>query len=126
MELDPLVDDVEALEAPRLAEGSSQYGYYPLVLFNTHRIHVCHILYGNIYHQYTPNVSIYTIHGSYGICIWANYNDLTVLPNPGIMVNNVNKRNHPKMAALFRLVNYYNLPRCMESINGGYPQMDGL
>ena len=22
--------------------------------------------YGNIYHQYTPNVSIYTIHGSYG------------------------------------------------------------
>ena len=32
--------------------------------YNTHRIHVC---YGNIYHQYTPNVSIYTIHGSYGI-----------------------------------------------------------
>ena len=31
----------------------------------THRIHVCYI-YGNIYHQYTPNVSIYTIHGSYG------------------------------------------------------------
>ena len=80
-------------------------------------------IYGNIYHQYTPDVSIYTIHGSYGICIWANYNDLTVLPNPGIMVN---KRNHPNMAALFRLVNYYNLPRCMESINGGYPQMDGL
>jgi hypothetical protein len=24
-------------------------------------------IYGNIYHQYTPNVSIYTIHGSYGI-----------------------------------------------------------
>ena len=23
--------------------------------------------YGNIYHQYTPNVSIYTIHGSYGM-----------------------------------------------------------
>jgi hypothetical protein len=23
-------------------------------------------IYGNIYHQYTPNVSIYTIHGSYG------------------------------------------------------------
>ena len=30
-----------------------------------HRIHVCEIN-GNIYHQYTPNVSIYTIHGSYG------------------------------------------------------------
>jgi len=26
-------------------------------------------IYGNIYHQYTPNVSIYTIHGSYGICL---------------------------------------------------------
>ena len=25
-------------------------------------------IYGNIYHQYTPNVSIYTIHGSYGFC----------------------------------------------------------
>ena len=24
------------------------------------------IWYSNIYHQYTPNVSIYTIHGSYG------------------------------------------------------------
>ena len=23
-------------------------------------------IYGNIYHQYIPNVSIYTIHGSYG------------------------------------------------------------
>ena len=34
----------------------------------THRIHVCYI-YGNIYHQYTPNVSIYTIHGSYGL-LW--------------------------------------------------------
>ena len=25
-------------------------------------------IYGNIYHQYTPNVSICTIHGSYGYC----------------------------------------------------------
>ena len=33
---------------------------------DTHRIHGAAI-YGNIYHQYTPNVSIYTIHGSYGI-----------------------------------------------------------
>ena len=24
-------------------------------------------IYGNIYHQYTPNVSMYTIHGFYGI-----------------------------------------------------------
>ena len=34
--------------------------------------------------------------------------DLTVLPNPGIMAN---KGNHPQMAARFRLVKYYNLPR---------------
>ena len=26
-------------------------------------------IYGNIYHQYTPNVRIYTIHGSYGVGI---------------------------------------------------------
>jgi hypothetical protein len=26
-------------------------------------------IYGNIYHQYTPNVGIYTIHGSYGVVI---------------------------------------------------------
>ena len=25
-------------------------------------------IYGNIYHQYTPNVCVYTIHGSYGHC----------------------------------------------------------
>ena len=30
-------------------------------------------IYSNIYHQYTPNVSIYTIHGSYGL-----YKDLTI------------------------------------------------
>ena len=26
-------------------------------------------IYGNIYHQYTPNVGIYTIHGSYGLTL---------------------------------------------------------
>ena len=36
---------------------------------STRRIHGAAI-YGNIYHQYTPNVSIYTIHGSYGVCVW--------------------------------------------------------
>jgi hypothetical protein len=30
-----------------------------------------------------------------GTSCWVNYNDLTVLPSPGIMVN---KRDHPKMA----------------------------
>ena len=42
--------------------------------------------------------------------IWGDYNDLTVLPSPGIMVE---KRNHPQMAQHFRLVSYYNLPRYM-------------
>ena len=39
--------------------------------------------------------------------IWVNYNDLTVLPNPGIMVS---KEHNPQMAELFRLVTYDNLP----------------
>ena len=44
-----------------------EYGYLGK---NTHRIHGAAIIYGNIYHQYTPNVSIYTMHGSYGLwCI---------------------------------------------------------
>ena len=34
-------------------------------------------IYGDIYHQYTPNVSIYAIHGSYG------YDDLGVFANGG-------------------------------------------
>ena len=35
-----------------------------------HGFHIgsMYAIYGIIYHQYTPNVSIYTIHGSYGIC----------------------------------------------------------
>ena len=28
----------------------------------------CWYINANIYHHYTPNVSIYTIHGSYGVC----------------------------------------------------------
>ena len=35
-------------------------------MVNTHRIHGA-AMHGSIYHQYTQNVSIYTIHGSYGI-----------------------------------------------------------
>ena len=31
-------------------------------------------IYGNIYHHYTPNVSIYTIHGSYGC-----YDDMNIM-----------------------------------------------
>ena len=35
-------------------------------------------IYGNIYHQYTPNVSIYTIHGSYGVHSWGKKRHLPV------------------------------------------------
>ena len=41
--------------------------------------------------------------------IWVNYNDLTATSLEII----VSKGNHPQMAARFRLVNYYNLPRLM-------------
>ena len=37
-------------------------------------------IYGNIYHQYTPNVSIYTIHGSYGNPIKNSYDVLFYRP----------------------------------------------
>ena len=40
-------------------------------------------IYGNIYHQYTPNVSIYTIHGSYGIAL-TNFRILQVGTPPGV------------------------------------------
>ena len=39
--------------------------------------------------------------------VWVNYNELTT-SSLEIMVS---KGNHPQMAARFRLVNYYNLPR---------------
>ena len=34
---------------------------------------------------------------NYDIYIWVNYNDLTVLPKPGIMVS---KGNHPHMSLI--------------------------
>jgi hypothetical protein len=36
-------------------------------------------IYGNIYHQYTPNVSMYTIHGSCGYDLWLSYLQHTAL-----------------------------------------------
>ena len=40
---------------------------------------------------------------------WVNYNELTTSSLEII----VSKGNHPQMAQQFRLVNYYNLPRCL-------------
>ena len=43
------------------------FGMCGRLLWNTiSPIGSMYAIYGNIYHQYTPNVSIYTIHGSYG------------------------------------------------------------
>ena len=43
-------------------------------------------IYGNIYDQYTPNVSIYAIHGSYGNVQldipWLDSEEGQALPNP--------------------------------------------
>ena len=47
-----------------------------------------------------PTLTIYIIY--IYIYIWVNYNDLTVLPKPGIMVF---VKSSPFMAELFRLVN---------------------
>ena len=40
--------------------------HFPQLSQITRPIGSMYAIYGNIYHQYTPNVSIYTIHGSYG------------------------------------------------------------
>ena len=47
------------------------------------------------------NHSIEHVYLHFGSSIWVSSNDLTVLPNPGMMVN---KGNHPQMAELFRLL----------------------
>ena len=48
-----------------------------------------------------PGLTYYYTYVYIYICV--NYNDLTVLPNPGIMVDS---GNHPQMAEQFRLVKY--------------------
>ena len=60
--------------APQPVNGDSKSLLLCALLFTmleSHRIHGAGIY--NIYHQYTPNVSIYTIHGSYGNSRWYIY-----------------------------------------------------
>ena len=45
----------------------SRKGRLKLIIFMILPIGSMYAIYGNIYHQYVPNVSIYTIHGSYGL-----------------------------------------------------------
>ena len=49
--------------APEILEGHSSCVYIYTYIY-THSIHVCYIWWHGS-HQYTPNVSIYNIHGSY-------------------------------------------------------------
>jgi hypothetical protein len=48
--------------------GFAYGGMYPQKRKGIYPIGSMYAIYGNIYHQYSPNVSIYTIHGSYGYC----------------------------------------------------------
>ena len=77
---DPNFDDAtrgwDTPSSPASSQGSSDLWDRWLETrrrINTHRIRM-YAIYGNIDHEYTPNVSIYTIHGSYGI--WSNMNKI--------------------------------------------------
>ena len=53
---------IQKVEAPYVQWlGTRVFAYFALPMGSMYAID------GNIYHQYTPNVSIYTIHGSYGL-----------------------------------------------------------
>ena len=57
-----------------VSTGKGNYPNFSAILrlvnyYNPLPIGSMYAIYGNIYHQYTPNVSIYTIHGSYGLYI---------------------------------------------------------
>ena len=53
--------------APMLTGEQMRLGWVVSRARGTVPIGSMYAIYGNIYHQYTPNVSIYTIHGSYGV-----------------------------------------------------------
>ena len=53
--------NIEHVIQPLRAAGMFHYDSLP--------IGSMYAIYGNIYHQYAPNVTIYTIHGSYGLCV---------------------------------------------------------
>ena len=74
----PFFRERDASRSPKLCGFEHVFEYFMcyLLLFHlTYRIHLCYIyiyhyisIYGNIYHEYIPNVSIYLYqhHGSYG------------------------------------------------------------
>ena len=66
----------ELIAYARRGASSADLPYFFLLLLLLLPIGSMYAIYGNIYHQYTPNVSIYTIPGSYGLlllCIVNNH-----------------------------------------------------
>jgi len=65
------VHEIEEFEAAEnvnfLCLGSKLCGFIGVDYSNGLPIGSMYAIYGDIYHQYTPNVSIYAIHGSYGL-----------------------------------------------------------
>jgi hypothetical protein len=61
-----------ALEARAGTGGMAWRCGFNMVQIHSNPIGSMYAIYGNIYHQYTPNVSIYTIHGSYGNIVALN------------------------------------------------------
>ena len=57
----------QALDQELLCPSKTQSALsFHIISHHLKRIGSMYAIYGNIYHQYTPNVSIYTIRGSYG------------------------------------------------------------
>ena len=56
-----------------LPSGDQRWDWNSMEIHYPWRIRMYAILWCHIYHQYTPNVSIYTIHGSYGLSIEGDF-----------------------------------------------------
>ena len=97
------------------------YQYIVAVGWDWYIIHSCTLISCNvsinmyfklIYHPLFHGTFHKINHPAIGVppFIWVSYNDLTVLPH---WKQWLDSENHPQMAASFRLVTYYNLPRLM-------------
>jgi hypothetical protein len=60
-------DRLDPNKRPPTSKFRSSMHDFSMAMQMTSPIGSMYAIYGNIYHQYTPNVSIYTIHGSYGL-----------------------------------------------------------
>ena len=76
-------------------------------------------IYGNIYHQYTPNVSIYSIHGSYGNVKEAHFR---LKSSWNLIQKNVSEKGTPP-SAFWSVRRLFALPPCQHP--GGRPGRPG-